>query len=248
MFGAMDVDIHVGRFSEFEGLLHFEAMTGGHHETCEQEVDIGGTVGASELDRLFLGMVHVVGFLLGVGHGNHVFGTGPAERHAHEHRAVAVAPADGGGSLLVRNETEVGGGVGITKGGEGGGAGHIASDSILGDGIQFTLGHHLVFAVFDNTGMDVEATACLAARNLGSEGHIKTIMVGEVADNPFGENELVGSILHVGNQKFDFILFINLIIEGEVTHFGVAVLDQTAHLRDVEHALGAELLKLGEGG
>ena len=94
----------------------------------------------------------------------------------------------------------------------------------------------------------METAACLAARNLGSEGHIETVLVGKVTDDPFGEDELVGCILHVGHQKFNLILLINLIVEGEVAHLGVAVLDQTAHLRDIEHALGAELLKLGEGG
>ena len=230
VFRPVDVDIHIRPLSQFKRFLHLEAMAGGHHNTGKQQVDVGGTIRASELDRLLLGVIHIVGLLLGIGHGDHVFGAGPAERHTHQHGAVAVAPADGGGSLLMGNKAEVGGGVGVAEGRKRRSTGHIAGDGVLGNGVEFALGHHLVLAAFDNTGVDMETAAGLAAGDFGSEGYIKAVLVGEVADDPFGENELICSILHIGDEELYFILLINLVAEGEVAHFGVAVLDETAHL------------------
>ena len=40
----------------------------------------------------------------------------------------------------------------------------------------------------------MEAATCLAGGNLRSEGHIQSVFVGEVADNPFGQYELVSGI------------------------------------------------------
>ena len=94
--------------------------------------------------------------------------------------------------------------------------------------------------------MDVETTARLACGNLRGEGHIQAVFVSEVADNPFGQHQLVGGILHVRNQELYFVLFVNLVIQREVAHFGVAVFDLAAHLSDIKHALGTELLELGE--
>ena len=83
--------------------------------------------------------------------------------------------------------------------------------------------------------------------DFGSKGDIQTALVGQVADDPFGDGELFGGIFGVGRQEFDFVLLIDFAVEGEVTDFGVTVFDQTAGLRDVVHAQLTEFAEFGIG-
>ena len=166
VLSLMDVDVHVCLGGEVKSTLHLETVTGGDDQTGQQQIDVGGTVGAAELNRLFLGVVLIAGFFVGVGQGHHIRGTGPAERHTHEDGAVAVAPTDGGRSFLMGNETEIGGGVGVAERGERGGAGHITGDGSAGDGVELAVLYHLVHTVLHDAGVDVETTARFACGNL----------------------------------------------------------------------------------
>ena len=85
-------------------------------------MDVGRTVGGPELDGL--GVVGKLpdGSLLRVGVAEHaVVEVLPAERHPHQHGTVAVPPTDGGGGLLVRNESQEGRGDRVAEGREGSG-------------------------------------------------------------------------------------------------------------------------------
>ena len=94
----------------------------------------------------------------------------------------------------------------------------------------------------------MQTTTSLTGSNFRSECHIQTIFVGEITDNPFSQNQLICSILDIGNQKFYFVLLIDFIFQREVADFGVTIFNQTANLRDIEHALSAELFEFGERG
>ena len=48
--------------------------------------------------------------------------------------------------------------------------------------------------------------------------------------NPFGNDELVGSIFDVGGQEFNLVLLIDLSILREITHLGMSVLDLASAL------------------
>ena len=59
---------------------------------------------------------------------------------------------------------------------------------------------------------------------------------------------MVGSLLHRHGEELDLVLLVVLPVEREVAHLRVSVLDLTASLRDVLHALSAEVAALGIGG
>ena len=54
----------------------------------------------------------------------------PSEGHAHEDRAVAIAPADRGRRLLVGHEAQERRGHGVAEGGQRGRVGEVASDDL----------------------------------------------------------------------------------------------------------------------
>ena len=95
--------------------------------------------------------------------------------------------------------------------------------------------------------MDMEARARLARSNLGREGDVEAVAVGEIADNPLRDDELVGSICRSHRQELNLVLLVYHAVDGEVTHLRVTILNLTTRLCDICHALGAELVELGIG-
>ena len=146
------------------------------------------------------------------------------------------------------NQAEIGGGVLVAECGDGRGHHHQAGDGAAGDFGQLpvrTQGG--IPAVFHQAHMDVHAGSGLAGRDLRSEGDVESPLVGEVPDDPFRQQELVGGRRHRIGQEFDLVLLIDLSVQGEVAHFAVSVFDLAAGLGDPDHAGAAEIVQLGEG-
>ena len=93
----------------------------------------------------------------------------------------------------------------------------------------------------------MQARASLSGSNLGSKSDIVPMLVGKVADDPLGNHQLVGSILGIHGEELNLVLLIDHAINGKVTHLRVAILDLSASLSDVGHALSAELIELSIG-
>ena len=244
----MDVHVDVATLGDLEGVVDLEAMAAGDGKAGQQEVEIGRPVGRAHLDRLFLGGLGLDGLLEWVGYARHVHLRGPSQWHADQDGAVTVAPADVGRRLLVRDEPEVGGRVGIAEGGDGGCQHHHAGDGPPGGVGELAAIEHLVLAILHDTHMDVEPRASLAGGDLRGEGDVVAVLAGPVADHPLGQHELVCRLLGGAGQELDLVLLVDLPVEGEVAHLRVAVLDLSAGLGDVAHALGPEFVELGEGG
>ena len=92
--------------------------------------------------------------------------------------------------------------------------------------------------------MDMQAATGLAHSDFRGECHIQSIFVGQLTDNPFGQNQLIGGLFHISHQKFYLILLINLVTQSEIAHFGMAVLDGASGLGYIVHGTGAELPEL----
>ena len=130
ILGSVDVDIDVGVFGYLKGVLHLEAVAAGDAESCEQLVEVGAAVGRAHLNGLLdAGVVACLG-LQGIGFVAHVHISSPSQGHADKDGAVAVAPADVGGCLLMGDETEVGGGILVAEGGDGGCKVHHAGNHL----------------------------------------------------------------------------------------------------------------------
>ena len=93
--------------------------------------------------------------------------------------------------------------------------------------------------------MDVHAGARLARRDFRGECDIVAVLEGEVSDDPFGDGELVGGVFRGAREEFDFVLLVGHAVKREIADFRMAVFDQAARLRDVEHALLAEFVEFG---
>ena len=93
----------------------------------------------------------------------------------------------------------------------------------------------------------MEAAAGLADGDLRGEGDIDAVLVGQRADDPLGDEQLVGRSLEVGGQELDLVLFVHQSLLREVAHLRVAVLDLTARLGNVLHGAHTELGRLVEG-
>ena len=93
--------------------------------------------------------------------------------------------------------------------------------------------------------MDMQTGTCFSHRNFRSESDVVSILVSKVTDNPFGNHQLVGCLLGTYRQKFDFVLLVYLTVKGEITHFGMSVLNLSAGLCDISHAFGTEFVEFG---
>ena len=242
------IDILVGR--DLQGLIDrkLEALAGGDAQAGHELVDVGGTVGAAHLEGLLVGGVGGNRLLVRIGPGAHIDSGGPSQRHADEGGAVAVAPADVGRRLLVRDEAEVGGGVLVAEGGDGRGHQHQAGDGAAGDVGQLSVrAEGDVLSLLHQAHVDVHARTGLAGGDLRGEGHVQPPLVREVPDHPFRQQKLVGGRFHRIGQEFDLVLLVDHPVQGEVAHFAVPVLDLAAGLGDMDHAGAAEIVHLGEG-
>ena len=225
-------------------------MADGHRQPCQQQVHVRRAVRTPELHGLFQLRVDLRRLLLRVGVAGHASGAGtPSQRHADQHRTVAVAPADVRRSLLVRNQPEVGGRVRIPEGRQRGGQRQIARDGfqrrVRKAAVRVDRG---VVATVHQPCVDVQAAPGLPDGDLRRKGHLHAVFVGQRAEDPFGYGQLVGRRFQIRGQKFDLVLFVHHPLLREVAHFGVAVFDLAARLGDVFHGAGAEFGSLVEGG
>ena len=242
----VDVDVDVCRIGDLDAVLEGETVAACDGETCHEQIHVGGGVGRAHLDRLLLGGVVRGGRLLGVGLLAEVGLGSPTKRNAHEHGAIAVAPAHIRGSLLVRYEAEVARRVHIAERRDGRSELHHACDRALGAVGDLAALEHLVLAVLHQAHVDVQSGAGLADGDLRGERNVVAVLGAEVADHPLRDRQLVGGIFGGAGEELDLVLLIELTVLREVADLGVAVLDHAAGERDVVHALLAELVELGE--
>ena len=147
----------------------------------------------------------------------------------------------------MRNEAEVRGRVGVAERGNRRCERHHAGDGPACGFRQFAVGiEHHVLAVLHDAHVDMESRTCLAFGDFWSEAGIEAVFVGEVANHPFGQHQLVGCVFHVGGEELDFVLLVDAAVEAEIAHFRVAVFDFAADECDVVHALGAETVEFCE--
>ena len=135
-------------------------MSARHADAGEELIDIGRPIGGADFDRLLEGGVKLEGPGPGfqwIGLGTHVHIGRPAEGYAHQHRAVAIAPAHVGGGFLMRHEAEVGRGGLVAKSGEGGRKLHHAGNHAAGIIADFAVVEHTVSPVLHHPHVDVEA-------------------------------------------------------------------------------------------
>ena len=103
----VDIYIYVGALGNLQRIVHLEAVTARYGKACDELIYISRAVGRTHLHGLLLRGVVVALCLQRVGQTAHIALGSPAQRHAHQYRAVAVAPADICRCLLMWYKTEV---------------------------------------------------------------------------------------------------------------------------------------------
>ena len=120
----------------------------------------------------------------------------------------------------MRHETEIGGGIFVAESREGGGEIHQAGDETTGIVAQFAgVVEHEVVAVAGDAHVDMESRTGLAGGDFRGEGDIETFFVGEVADDPLRNDELVGGFADGNGEKLNLVLLIDQTVLREIAHF-----------------------------
>ena len=57
--------------------------------------------------------------------------------------------------------------------------------------------------------MYMHSAASLADGNLGGEGYGNAVLVAQLTHHPFGDDQLVGSLLEVRGQEFYLVLLVH---------------------------------------
>lgn len=138
----------------------------------------------------------------------------------------------------MRDEPEIGGGIGVAEGSQ-----RRSQPEVARDGFQSLVRqravrpHHRVALPAHQTRVDMQTAAGLARSDLRRERHVHAVLAGQRADDPFGHHELIGGGLEVRGKEFDLVLLVHAVALREVPHLGVTVLDLAARLGDVFHGL-----------
>ena len=245
---AVDVDVDIRLVGDFQPIGQAEAVASGDGEAGQEEIDVGGGVRRTHFDGLFLACVVFAVVFQRVGLLAEIVLAGPAERDADKAGAVAVAPADVRGGLLMGHEAEIRRGVHVAESRDGRRKFHHAGDETSGGFGDDAVLQHLVDAVLHDAHVDVHAGTGLARRDFRRERDVVAVFEGEVADDPFGDGQLVGGVFRGAGEEFDFILLVGHAVQIEVADFRMAVFDEAARLGDVEHAPLAEFVEFRVGG
>ncbi len=94
--------------------------------------------------------------------------------------------------------------------------------------------------------MDMQAGAGFPLDNFRRESYYEIFLMRKIADNPFGDKELIGGFPYCNWQEFDFVLLVGHAIEGETPHLGMAVFNFTAGGSNHAHTPCAEILEFCE--
>ena len=92
----------------------------------------------------------------------------------------------------------------------------------------------------------MHAAAGLADYDLRGESDVEPPLVCQIADNPFRKQNLVCCSLHRIGQELDFVLLVDLAVEGKSSYLRMAIFDVTSGLGDEFHTLAAEVVHLCE--
>lgn len=103
----MDIDIDVGPFSHFHRIAHLPSVTASYSDRSNEIIDIGRSVGRTDLYGLTPGCRPFFGIAARIGLCAKIVRCVPSERNPYEDRTVAVAPAYIRRSLLMGDETEI---------------------------------------------------------------------------------------------------------------------------------------------
>ena len=143
------------------------------------------------------------------------------------------------------NKTEIRSRIRIAERSNGRSQLHHSCNGFAGCFREHAVCQHLVLPVFHDAHVDMQSRTCFSCRYFRSKSKIKSILISKVTDYPFGNHQLIGSLISAHRQKFYFVLLVYLAIKGEIAHFGMPVLDLPAGLCNVCHTFGAELIEFG---
>ena len=170
----------------------------------------------------------------------HVHSRCPAQGHTDQSRPVAHPPADIGGRLLMRHQPVVARRNLVAESRETRRQRHAPRYGLARIVVEFTAREQHVLAVFHQPHMNMQAGARLPRRYLWGEGDIESLAPGQVSDNPFGDNQLVGGLHGGDRQELYLVLLIEQAVLLEVAHLRVSVFDMPACSGDILHALLSE--------
>ena len=144
----------------------------------------------------------------------------------------------------MRDKTEIRGRIFVTESRDTGCKLHHSGNHTTCIIAQTPVFHHHILAVFYHSHMDVETRTGFTCRNLWCESYVETVAISQIADDPFGNHQLIGRFLNFYGQEFDFILLINETVQCECSYFGMTVFDLTACTGDMLHTHCAEFVCL----
>ena len=153
----MDVHVHVGLVGNLEAVLEGEAIAASDAEAGHEQVHVRRSVRGTHFHSLLLVRVVARALFVRVRDLAEVGLRCPAERYAHQHGTVAVAPAHVGRGFLVGHQAQVRCRVLVAKCGDGRGELHHAGDGAAGGFADDSVLEHLVVAVLHDAHVDVQA-------------------------------------------------------------------------------------------
>ena len=214
----IDIDIRIAR--HFECIGHFKSVTSRHTNAGQQLIDVGRTVGIADFHGLLPAGVALRRRFERIGFATHVHIARPSERNAHQHRPIAIAPAHIGGRFLMRHKAEIRSRILVAEGCQGRSQIHQAGNHSTRIVAQFSrIVEHEVLAVARDTHVNMEAGARFSGGDFRCKRHVEPFFVSQIADDPFGNHQLVGGFTHRHRQKFDLVLLVDQTVLREIAHF-----------------------------
>ncbi len=148
----------------------------------------------------------------------------------------------------MRHETEIARRHFVTHSSDGIGILKYPDDCFLGYVTENAILNHHVFTILHHFEMDMQSATGFPFCYFGSESHIITLFHRKCADDPFGEHKVIGCQTCRHRKEFDLVLFEDLSIKGEITHFVMTIFDLSANLCYQRHAFHAEIIEFSIGG
>ena len=142
----------------------------------------------------------------------------------------------------MRNKAEVSHRVLVAKGSNAVCKLHQSGDSRACRVAKLAVFYHHALAVLHQAHVHMHARTGLTSGNFRCEGNVHTHLIGQVANNPLGNHQLISGFFYGYGQEFNFVLLVNQSVLAKITHLRVSVFNLSAGLSDVRHAKRAEVV------